>query len=276
MKIVLRNIMGGLLVASCLALSGCSSLNLFGKGDAPTTGDASADKMFREAKDALNSGDYARSIKLLEAFESKYPYGAQAQQAIVDIAWANYKIAEYPQAVSGAERFIKLYPTHVNVDYAYYLKGLALFGDELGLFKFLANEDISERDPKARREAYQAFKELAEKYPSSSYAADARLRMQHLHNSLAEYDVHVARYYYKRGAHVAAVNRAQLALTTYPDAPATKEALQILAQGYAALGQTQLANDTQRVLERTHTEVAKANAANSSNSAVKKPWWKLW
>jgi outer membrane protein assembly factor BamD len=272
MKNVLRNVMGGLLVASLLALTGCSSLNLFGKKDEPTAGDATADKMFREAKDALNSGDYARSIKLLEAFESKYPYGAQAQQAIVDIAWANYKIAEYPIAVSGAERFIKLYPTHVNVDYAYYLKGLALFGAELGLFKFLANEDISERDPKARREAYGAFKELAEKFPNSSYAGDARLRMQHLHNSLAEYDVHVARYYYKRGAHVAAVNRAQLALTTYPDAPATKEALQILAQGYAALGQTQLATDTQRVLERTHTDVAKANTA----ATAKKPWWKLW
>jgi outer membrane protein assembly factor BamD len=275
MKIVLRNMIGGLCVVGVLALTGCSAFNFFGKKDEPTSADATADKMFREAKESLNNGDYARSIKLLEAFESKYPYGAQAQQAIIDIAWANYKIAEYPVAVSGAERFIKLYPTHVNVDYAYYLKGLALFGDELGLFKFLANEDISERDPKARREAYGAFKELVEKYPASSYAADARLRMQHLHNSLAEYDVHVARYYFKRGAHVAAVNRAQLALTTYPDAPATKEALKILAQGYAALGQTQLATDTQRVLERTHSDTAKTSATNTATTD-KKPWWKLW
>jgi outer membrane protein assembly factor BamD len=265
MNQVVRNLLCFVCVA---ALSGCGAWNLFGKKEEPANPDAAADKLFKEAKDALSSGDYARSIKLYENFESKYPYGAQAQQSILDSAWANYKIAEYPVAVSGAERFLKLYPTHQNADYAYYLKGLSLFGDELGLFKFLANEDISERDPKARREAYGAFKELVEKYPNSGYTNDARQRMQHLHNSLADYDVHVARYYYNRGAYVAAVNRAQLALTTYPDAPATKDALKILSQGYTALGQNQLATDTNRVLERTHPSEAVQSA--------KKPWWKLW
>ncbi len=265
MNQVVRNF---LCLVCMAALAGCGALNFFGKKDEPTNPDATADRLFKEAKDSLNSGDYARSIKLFENFESKYPYGAQAQQSILDGAWANYKIAEYPVAVSGAERFIKLYPTHQNVDYAHYLKGLALFGDELGLFKFLANEDISERDPKARREAYGAFKELVEKYPNSGYTNDARQRMQHLHNSLADYDVHVARYYFNRGAYVAAVNRAQLALTTYPDAPATRDALRLLSEGYAALGQTQLAQDTNRVLARTHPSAVAP--------ATEKPWWKLW
>jgi outer membrane protein assembly factor BamD len=232
--------------------------------------EGSADKMFREAKEALNGGDYPRAIKLFEAFEAKFPYGAQAQQSILDGAWANYKTGEYAAAVGGAERFIKLYPTHASVDYAHYLKGLALFGDELGIFKFLANEDITERDPKGRREAYATFRELAEKFPNSGYAADARLRMQHLLNSLADYEVHVARYYYHRGAYVAAINRAQAAVTSYPETPAGKEALTILSQSYAKLGKDDLAKDSARVLERTYPSAA-PTAARAA-----KPWWKFW
>jgi outer membrane protein assembly factor BamD len=246
------------------ALSACS---MFGKKE--EFSEASADKMFREAKEALSGGDFPRAIKLYESFEAKFPYGAQAQQAILDGAWANYKTGEFAAAVGGAERFIKLYPTHANVDYAYYLKGLALFGDELGIFKFLANEDITERDPKGRREAYATFRELAEKFPNSGYAADARLRMQHLLNSLAEYEVHVARYYYNRGAYVAAVNRAQAAITSYPETPAGKEALVILSQSYSKLGKEDLAKDTNRVLERTFAQPA-------SGSTPTKPWWKFW
>lgn len=249
------------------SLAGCSVFGGMFGGKKDELSEGSSDKMFREAKEALNNSDYARAIKLYEAFEAKFPYGAQAQQAILDGAWANYKTGEHATAVGGADRFIKLYPTNVNVDYAYYLKGLSLFGDELGIFKFLANEDISERDPKARRESYATFRELAEKYPNSQYANDARLRMQHLINSLADYEVHVARYYYNRGAYVAAVNRAQLAMTSYPETPAAKQALDILANSYTKLGKPELAKDAGRVMERTFP----ADAAQA-----KKPWWKLW
>jgi outer membrane protein assembly factor BamD len=252
-------------VGLCLSLvAGCS---FFGKKDESL--DATSDKLFAEAKEALNSGDYNRAVKLFESFEAKFPYGAQAQQAMVDAAWANYKVGEYAAAVSGAERFIKLYPTNPNVDYAYYLKGLALFGDELGLFRFLANEDISERDPKGRKEAYTTFRELSEKFPNSQYANDARLRQQHLLNSLSEYEVHVARYYFNRGAFVAAANRAQLCITTYPETPAAEKALAILADSYTALGKTDLANDTKRVYAKSFPKAAEA-------ATTKKPWWKLW
>jgi outer membrane protein assembly factor BamD len=253
------------LTLAALALSACG---VFTKKE--ELSEASAEKLFREAKETLNGGDYPRAITLFEQFEAKFPYGAQAQQAILDASWANYKTGEYAAAVSGAERFIKLYPSHPNVDYAYFLKGLALFGDELGLFRFLANEDITERDPKARREAYSTFRELVEKFPNSGYAADARLRMQHLLNSLANYEVHVARYYYNRGAYVAAINRAQAAVTSYPETPAGKEALQILAQSYGKLGKDDLAKDANRVLERTFATPPAASAS------VKKPWWKIW
>ncbi len=253
------------IVVLALSLAACG---MFAKKEEPTT-DQGADKMFREAKDAVAGGDFARAIKLLEAFEAKFPYGAQAQQAILDGAWANYKTGEFATAVGGAERFIKLHPTHVNVDYAYYLKGLALFGDELGMFKFLANESITERDPKGRREAYATFRELSEKYPNSQYASDARLRMQHLLNSLADYEVNVARYYLNRGAYVAAINRAQAAITAYPETQAGKDALEILAQGYGKLGKDDLARDAIRVRERTYS-------VPSAQPQAAKPWWKLW
>jgi outer membrane protein assembly factor BamD len=264
----MRSIKTAVIIFCATLLGACG---MFAKKTEEVTAQGTADKAFNEAREALASGDYPRAIKLFEAFEARFPYGAQAQQSILDTAWANYKTGEYAAAVGGAERFIKLYPVHANVDYAHYLKGLSLFGDELGLFRFFANEDITERDPKARREAYATFRELTEKFPNSKYADDSRMRMQHLLNSLAAYEVHVARYYLNRGAYVAAVNRAQAAITSYPETPSSKDALQILSAGYAKLGKDELARDTNRVLERTH---ATPNAPQRNAGA--KPWWKFW
>jgi outer membrane protein assembly factor BamD len=245
-----------------------TACGLFGNKD-DNISQYSQDKLFKEAKEALNGGDFNRAIKLLENFESRFPYGVQAQQAILDTAWANYRISEFPIAVSNAERFIKQYPTHEAVDYAYYLKGLALFGDELTLFSFIADQDISERDQKARREAYFTFRELSEKFPNSKYAPDARLRMRNLINSLAEYEVHIARYYYNRGAFIAALSRAQQSITQYPQTASNEEALHIMVKSHQAMGKMDLAADVQRVLAKTYP-------TSQYVAASSKPWWKLW
>ena len=168
---------------------------------------------------------------------------------------------------------MKLHPSSPAVDYALYMKGVINFNDELGLFSFLSRQDLSERDQRAAKEAFESFNELVTRFPDSRYAPDARARMRYTVNALAQYEVHVARYYYSRGAYVAAVSRAQQALTDYRDAPALEEALYILVQAYDKLGMAELRDDAKRVLDKNYPNsefVAKGFRANS------KPWWQLW
>ncbi|HRQ48164.1 MAG TPA: outer membrane protein assembly factor BamD, partial [Rhodocyclaceae bacterium] len=221
-----------LAVIGALLLGGCGLL----PEQIDETVGWSAQRIYSEAKDAMNDGAYDRAIKLFEKLEARYPYGRFAQQAQIEVAYAHYKQFEPELAIAAADRFIRLHPNHPHVDYAYYLKGLATFNEDLGLLGGLSNQDLSERDPKGARESFDTFKELVTRYPESRYAADSRQRMLYLVNSLAAHEVHVARYYYRRSAYVAAVNRAQTAITTYPDAPAIEEALFLLVKSYDALG----------------------------------------
>ncbi len=184
----------------------------------------------------MSEGGYDRAIQLFEKLEARYPYGRFAQQAQLEVAYAYYKQGEQALALAAADRFIKLHPNHQNVDYAYYLKGLVNFNEDLGLLAGLSRQDLSERDPKGAREAFDSFRELTERFPESRYADDSRARMQYLVNSLASHEVHVARYYYNRGAYVAAANRAQTAVSNFPQAPATEEALFLLVKSYDAMG----------------------------------------
>jgi len=163
-------------------------------------------------------------------------------------------------------------PDHPSVDYAYYLKGLVNFNEDLGLLGHVSNQDLTERDPKAARESFEAFKELATRFPESKYAPDAAARMKYLVNALAAHEVHVARYYMKRGAFVAAANRAQTAVKTYPDAPANEEALFIMVKAYDALGLNDLRDDSERVMKKNfpNSEYYKRGLNR------KEPWWKLW
>jgi outer membrane protein assembly factor BamD len=188
------------------------------------------------------------------------------------VAYAHLKEGETASAIAAAERFIKLHPNHPNVDYAYYLKGLANFNDDLGLMHIVSRQDLSERDPKAAREAFDAFKDLVTRYPDSKYSEDARQRMNYLVNALASHEVHVARYYMKRGAHVAAANRAQTALKMYPQAPANEEGLLIMVQAYDALGLTDLRNDAERVL-KTNFPRSKYLTGRGGDT---KSWWRFW
>ncbi|HXF67580.1 MAG TPA: outer membrane protein assembly factor BamD [Burkholderiales bacterium] len=233
----------------------------------------SAQKLYTEAKSELNDRNYERAIKLYEKLEARYPHGRYAQQAQLEIAYAYYKDNDPAQALAAVERFIKLHPNHPNVDYAYYLRGLINFNDDLGWFGYISGQDLTERDPKAAREAFDAFKELVTRFPDSKYTPDAIARMNYLVNALAAHEIHVARYYMKRGAYVAAANRAQQALKTYPQAPANEEGLVILVKAYDALGMKDLRDDAERVLKRNFPE-SKYLKGDPRRANV--PWWQIW
>jgi len=215
-----------------------------------------AEKLYREAKDALDGGQYDLAIKRYEILEARFPYGRYSQQGQLEIAYAYYKQNEQASAVAATERFVKLHPNHSNVDYAYYLKGLAYFNEDLGLLGRMARQDRTERDPKSARDSFDAFKELVQRFPDSRYAPDAVARMKYLVNALAAHEVHVARYYMRRGAYVAAANRAQYALKNYPQAPAQEEALLIMIRAYDVLGMPELRDDAERILRKNFPDSA--------------------
>jgi len=232
----------------------------------------SANKLYTEAKSELGDGNFEKAIKLYEKLESRYPYGRYAQQAQLEIAYAYYKDKDAASATAAADRFIKLHPNHPSVDYAYYLRGLASFNDDLGLLGSYAGQDMTERDPKASRDAFQAFKDLVTRFPDSKYTPDSIQRMNYLVNALASHEVHVARYYMKRSAFVAAANRAQYALKNYPQAPANEEGLLILVQAYDKLGMADLRNDAERVM-KTNFPKSKYLTGEATDG---KPWWQFW
>jgi outer membrane protein assembly factor BamD len=230
----------------------------------------SAEKLYSTAHDAMLEGNYTRAIKLFETLEARFPYGRYAQQAILEGAFSQWRAAEQAQATAACDRFIRTYPNHPNVDYAYYLKGLVYFREDQGLFGYVYETDLSERDPKQMRDSFVAFKELVQRFPTSRYAEDANARMRYLANALGMYEVHVARYYYRRGAYVAAANRAQAALINTPQTASNEPALDILTRSYEKLGLSQLADDSRRILGKTYPD------STYLHPPPPKPWWKLW
>jgi outer membrane protein assembly factor BamD len=254
-------------LSAAILLSACTPSNY------DPTANWSVDKLYNEAKDEMAAGGYDKAIGMYEKLEGRAAGTPLAQQAQLDKAWAQYKTNEPVQAVATLDRFIKLHPASPAMDYALYLKGLVNFNDNLGLFSSLAEQDLAERDPKQAKESFEAFRELAQRFPNSKYTADARLRMAFIKNSLARSDVYVARFYFQRGAYVAAVNRAQSAVQEYRDVPAVEEALFILYQCYDKLGLEQLRDDTRRILESTYPNSAFLYPENAN---AKKSWWKLW
>src|SRR6185295_10966028 len=180
-----------LLDSSGAFLAGCSSS---GDNKYDETRDWSAERLYKKAKEELVGGNYKKAIGYYEKLESRYPYGRYAQQAQLELGYAYYKDKEPASALAAADRFIKLHPDNPSVDYAYYLKGLVNFNEDLGMFGGLANQDLSERDPKAARESFEAFRELVTRFPNSRYAPDAYARMRYLVNSMANNEVQVATY----------------------------------------------------------------------------------
>ncbi|PPD39846.1 MAG: outer membrane protein assembly factor BamD [Methylobacter sp.] len=212
------------------------------------------EKFRTEAQKMVDAGNYEKAIKLYEALESRYPFGESSAQTQLDIAYAYFKNAEPESAIAAADRFIKMNPRNPHVDYAYYLKGLVNYNRDIGFIDRFLPTDTSQRDPGSAREAYRNFEELIRRYPGSRYLADARLRMIALKNNLAMHDVHVARYYMKRKAYIAAANRASGVVENYQRTPAVPYALQVLMEAYTELGMKELANDTKRVYEQNYPD----------------------
>ena len=231
------------------------------------------ERIYAEAHDELNGGNYQRALKLYETLQSRFPYGRYAQQALMDQAYTHYKDGEPELAIAAANRFIRLYPSHQNLDYVYYLKGLVFFNDDTTFLSRLSGQDMSERDPKAARDSYQAFQELVTRFPKSQYSEDATQKMTRLVAALGANEMHVARYYMKRGAWLAAANRAQMVVKEYGNTGHNEEALAIVVAAYEALKMKDLAADARRVL-----------ALNFPNSAYlqspwqvrEQSWWKFW
>jgi outer membrane protein assembly factor BamD len=249
-------------------IAGCSSTPAPDK-----TATWSPNKIYAEAKDEASSGAYDKAIPLYEKLEGRAAGTPLAQQAQLEKAYVQYKGGELPQAIATLDRFMRLHPASPAMDYALYLKGLVNFNDNLGIFGFISRQDLSERDQKAAKESFESFRTLVTRFPESKYTPDARLRMSYIVNSLAQSEVHVARYYYSRGAYVAAINRAQSAIADYRDVPALEEATFILYKSYDALGMVELRDDTRRILEQSYP---KSEYLSKGFRSADNPWYKFW
>ncbi|MCZ2495986.1 outer membrane protein assembly factor BamD [Xylophilus sp. Kf1] len=260
-----------------VAMLGVATLIAVLAGCASTTDDKTAgwspNKIYAEAKDEASSANYDKAVPLYEKLEGRAAGTPLAQQAELEKAYAQYKAGQQVQATATLDRFIKLHPASPALDYAYYLKGLVTFNDDLGLFSFISRQDLSERDQKAAKDSFEAFNQLVTRFPDSKYTPDGRQRMTYIVNSLAQYEVHVARYYYSRGAYVAAINRSQIAIAGYTGVPAIEEALYILMQSYDKLGMTDLRDDTKRVMAANYPQ---SSYVTGGFQKASDPWWKLW
>jgi len=253
-----------------LLLTGCAG----GDGQKDDTDRWSETKLYSEATDKLKEADYAKCGKYFDKLESRFPFGPYSQQAQINAAYCYWKAQEQVQALLSIDRFIKLHQGSPNLDYAYYLKGLITFNDDLGWLGRFTGQDLSERDPKAAKEAFEAFKTVVERFPNSKYAPDSLDRMRYIVNSLAEADVLVARFYYQRGAYLASANRAQLVLRDYDRAPAVEEALYLLVKSYEKLGMADLSTDALRVFQLNFPD--SQMMLTGQRVAKERKWWQFW
>lgn len=256
------------LLALSLVLSGCGVFSHKEKEEKTAT----AEELYKDAMEELDGGNYGRAVKAFETLEARYPYGRYAQQAELEIAYANFKDQEPTLALAAIDRFLKQHPTHPNVDYALYLKGLVNFIEDRTLFAALARQDMAERDPKAAKDSFEAFRDLVTRFPDSRYTEDARSRMAYLVTALADHDLYVARYYYKRGAYLATANRAKDILQNYANTDRVESALVMMVAAYDKLGQNELRDDARRVLQKNYP----GSKLTADDVIGSDPWWKLW
>jgi len=253
-----------LAVLGLLLLGGCHGKKY------DETKDWSAERIYNTARTQLNKKKYKKSIEYYQKLDARYPYGPLAQQGKIDIAYAYWKNDEPGLALAATDRFIREHPNHLNVDYAYYLKGRVNFNEDLGPLAYIYRTDLTERDPVAAREAFDAFKVVVARFPESKYESDSRARMTYLVNTIASHEAHVAEYYFYRGAYVAAVNRAQEILTTYPQTPATERALAVMVASYEEMGLEELRENTERTMQMNFPD------STVVVRAKKRAWWKIW
>jgi outer membrane protein assembly factor BamD len=258
----------GTVLALCmvlLATAGCRS----NRGKDLTK--SSPEVLYKKAHQSLNSYDFNAAIKQYEQLTARFPFTDQARQARLDLIYAYYRAGEKESATDAAETFIRENPTHPRVDYAWYVKGLVDFERTPNALEHLFRVDLTQRPPSTARKSFSAFRTVVEQYPKSEYAHDSLQRMIYLRNRLADYEVHVARYYMKRGAYVAAAQRAKGCVENFDGAPAVKEALSIMVQAYDRLNLKPLADKARLVYEANYGGEIRVAQAD-----VKRPWWRLW
>jgi outer membrane protein assembly factor BamD len=229
------------MLALILSASGC-------RKDKDFQGEISAEDLYAQATKSLNSNNWGRAVAAFKALQTRYPFGRYTEQSMLDLSYAYFKAGEPENALSTLDRFIRTYPAHPNVDYAYYLKGLVNYSQNIGFLEKIMPGRVSDRDQSMARDAFLDFSELIRRYPDSRYVPDARQRMIFLRNNLAAYEVTVADFYLGRKAYVAAANRARYALETYPNTPQNAEALIVLHKAYTELNLPDLADGSMTVL----------------------------
>ncbi|MFT5138751.1 MAG: outer membrane protein assembly factor BamD [Lysobacterales bacterium] len=237
-----------LLIGLAFLLIGCS------KDDLEAEDGKTAEQLYQDAKHHLDRGAYEQAVRGYKLLQTRYPFGRYAEQAQLEMAYVFYKARQPERALSTADRFIRTYPSHPNIDYAYYIRGLTNYEQKVGMLERLMPSRVRDRDQTAAIDAFNDFDELARRFPDSRYAPDARKRMIFLRNNLSQYEIDVARYYLRRKAYIAAVNRARYLLETYPDAPETSGALEVMHIAYTELNLPELADDAMKILELNYPD----------------------
>jgi len=238
-----------LLIATLALTAACSSNDVVDEN-------LGEDALYQQAQTDLNNKSYTSAISKLRALESRYPFGRYAEQAQLELIYAYYKNVEPEAAKSSAERFIRLHPQHPDVDYAYYLRGLASFDQDRGLVARFLPLDLTKRDPGAARDSFNEFSQLTTRFPQSRYAPDAKARMIYLRNLLAAYEVHVGHYYLQRQAYVAAANRGRYVVENFQETPSVGDGLAIMVEAYQRLTLTEPANAALETLRLNYPEHA--------------------
>jgi len=237
------------LIIALFSLSGCSYFS----ADPVVAKDSwTVERVYSEAKAALNAEDYITALQYYSQLEARFPFGEYAQQSLLESAYAYYKSDEPEQALATLDRFMRVYPLNPSMDYAIYLRGLTNFTRDIGLFEKYIPRDESQRDPGSARFALKDFTTLVNRYPKSNYSEDAAQRIVYLRNRLAQHEVNVAHYYMRRGAYVAAANRGKYVIENYPRTPAMPEALLMMAKAYKVLELDELSEDALRVLKQNY------------------------
>lgn len=261
-------------VLPCLMLSTLVLLTACSTNEPEYTTEAD---LYHAAEEQLERSQWESAIKNLNSLEENFPFGTYAEQAQLELIYAHYSSGEPDAAIATANRFIRLHPQHRNVDYAYYMLGMASFTKDQGMFERVMPVDTSKRDPGAARESLANFTQLLNRYPDSNYAADAKKRMLHLRNHLARYEIHVANYYFKRGAYVAAVGRGRYVIENFPQAPATPDALAVMVQGYHLLKMPEQSNEMLEILKLNYADYPALNKQGEFDydfmyNSGKSPW----
>jgi outer membrane protein assembly factor BamD len=254
-----------LVVIAATLISGC----LFKKKD-PDAGLSGAQQVYDRAYKAMGKGDYENATRFYETLEARYPFSNQARQGQIDLIYVFYKNRQPESVIDAAQQFERENPTHPRVDYTLYMRGMALFAGEKAAIHKLFRVDLSKRPPKDARDSYSAFAELVRRFPNSRYAPDARQRMIFLRNRVADHENHIARYYFKRGAYAAALNRSSYTLQVFDGAPGIDETMRIMVESYRKLGLYDLADDADRVLVDSFPDAKKAAPEDDE------PWYQIW